>query len=75
MNFQQKLIFYVYPGTIPTRAVPSRNFFLHTGCYLLKKKHVQFNFVFPPHFLANRDINLNNKGQVPGGSTQLYRAV
>jgi hypothetical protein len=59
------LFFYVHPSTVPTRAVLRRNFFFHISCFLRKKKHVQFNFVFPPNLMASRDINLNNKDNIP----------
>jgi len=60
------LFFYVHPSTVPTRAVlRKRNFLFHIGRFLRMKKHVQFNFVFPPHLMASRDINLNNKDNIP----------
>lgn len=59
------LFFYVHPSTVPTRAVLRKmNFLFHIGRFLRMKKHVQFNFVFPPHFMASRDINLNNKDNI-----------
>jgi hypothetical protein len=65
MNFRQKLIFYVHPGTVPTRAAPQRKLFFHIGRNLLKKINVPFNFVFPPQFLVSRDVNLINMDNTP----------
>jgi hypothetical protein len=66
MNFRQKLIFYVHPGTVPTqRAAPKRNLFFQIGRNLQKKTTVPLHSVFSPHHVASGDVNLNNMDHMP----------
>ena len=66
MNFRQKLIFYVHPGTVPTqRAAPKRNLFFQIGRNLQKKITVPLHSVFPPHHVASGDVNLDNMDHTP----------
>jgi hypothetical protein len=67
MNFRQKLIFYVHPGTVPTqRAAPKGNLFFQIGCNLQKKITVLLHSVSPPpHHVASGDVNLNIMDHTP----------
>jgi hypothetical protein len=57
MNFRQKLIFYVHPGTVPTqRAAPKRNLFFHSyNAELIRRfrAHLQYKEPFPNETLQS----------------------